>query len=114
MKVKEIARLLDAEPLCGVDLYEMDIQSASASDMMSDILAFVQNQPILMTGLMTVQVIRTAEMMDMKCVLFVRGKKPDETIVELAKDSGICVLSTNYTMFEASGILYKNGLGVKE
>lgn len=114
MKVKEIAKLIDATFLCGEELHDMDVMSASSSDMMSDILAFVQNQSVLITGLMNVQVIRTAEMMDMKCVVFVRGKVPDETIIELAEDSGICVLTTKHTMYEASGILYNNGLGIKE
>lgn len=114
MKVKEIARLLNAKPLCGEELYEMDVMSASSSDMMSDILAFVQNQSILITGLMNVQVVRTAEMMDMKCVVFVRGKVPDATIIDLAQESGICVLSTEHTMYETSGILYNNGLRHKE
>jgi predicted transcriptional regulator len=111
MKVKDIAKLLNAKPLCGEELYEMDVMSASSSDMMSDILVFVKNQSILITGLMNVQVVRTAEMMDMKCVVFVRGKVPDQTIIELAEDSGICVLATEHTMYEASGILYINGLG---
>ena len=106
--------MIDATFLCGEELHDMDVMSASSSDMMSDILAFVQNQSVLITGLMNVQVIRTAEMMDMKCVVFVRGKVPDETIIELAEDSGICVLATKHTMYEASGILYNNGLGIKE
>lgn len=114
MKVKEIADLLNATPLCGEELYDMDMTNAFSSDMMSDVLAFVQNQCVLITGLMNVQVVRTAEMMDMKCVVFVRGKQPDDNVIEMAKDLGLCVLSTKYTMFEASGILYKNGLGVRE
>lgn len=114
MKVKEIARLLDAAPLCGEELYDVDMTNAFSSDMMSDVLAFVQNQCVLITGLMNVQVVRTAEMMDMKCVVFVRGKQPDPTIIEMADELGICILSTKYTMFEASGILYNSGLGVRE
>ena len=110
MKISEIVKLLDAKPLCGANSEDLEVMSASASDMMSDVLAFVKDQSILITGLMNVQVVRTAEMLDMKCILFVRGKEPDETIVNLAADAGICVLTTKYAMFEASGILYANGL----
>ena len=110
MKVREIVELLDAKPLCGTESYDLEVMSASASDMMSDVLAFVKDQSILITGLMNVQVVRTAEMLDMKCILFVRGKEPDETIINLADEAGICVLTTKYEMFEASGILYTNGL----
>ncbi len=114
MKIKEIAALLEATPLCGTECYETEVLNANSSDMMSDVLAFVKNQSVLITGLMNVQVVRTAEMTDMRCVVFVRGKVPDETIVSLAKESGICILSTAYNMYEACGILYTNGLGCEE
>ena len=78
--------------------------------MMSDVLAYVKDQSVLLTGLVNPQVVRTAEMMDMPCVVFVRGKKPDETIVALAKDRGIVLMSTPHRMFTACGLLYQNGL----
>ena len=78
--------------------------------MMSDVLAFVKDQAVLLTGLVNPQVIRTAEMMDMKCVVFVRKKVPGEDIVELARDSGIVLMRSNLRMFEACGILYSAGL----
>ena len=78
--------------------------------MMSDVLAYVKDQAVLMTGLINSQVIRTAEMMDMNCIVFVRSKMPTDEMVELAKDSGIVLLATKKRMYEACGILYSNGL----
>lgn len=76
MTVREIAKILNAEVLCCEDRLDMDVHSACGSDMMSDVLAYVKDQAVLLTGLMNPQVVRTAEMMDMTCIVFVRGKKP--------------------------------------
>lgn len=110
MKIETIAKLLDAKVLCGEDLLSCDVKSACGSDMMSDVLAFVKEQAVLLTGLVNPQVVRTAEMMDMRCIVFVRGKIPQEDVVELAKEAGIAVLTTNERMFTACGALYQNGL----
>ena len=110
MKIKDVVRLLKAEILCGEDHLDTDIHTACGSDMMSDVLAFVKDQPVLLTGLCNPQVIRTAEMMDIMCLVFVRGKRPDEKMIELARERGICLLATPHTMFTACGILYKAGL----
>jgi len=77
---------------------------------MSDVLAYVKNQAVLLTGLVNAQVIRTAEMMDMVCIVFVRSKEPTPEMIELAQDSGIVLLTTNMRMYEACGLLYSNGL----
>ncbi len=110
MKICEIKDLLGAEVLCGEDMLEHDVSSACCSDMMSDVLAYVKEQAVLLTGLVNPQVVRTAEMMDMKCIVFVRGKKPDESMIELAKENGIPLLRTKREMFTSCGILYENGL----
>ncbi len=110
MKISEIKELLSAEVLSGDEQLDCEVHSACASDMMSDVLAFVKDQAVLLTGLVNPQVIRTAEMMDMKCVVFVRKKVPGEDIVELANDSGIVLMRSNLRMFEACGILYSAGL----
>ena len=112
MKICEIRDLLGAELLCGEENLEAQVYSACSSDMMSDVLAYVKDQAVLLTGLVNPQVIRTAEMMDMRCVVFVRSKNPSEEMVELARDSGIVVMRTGLRMFEACGILYSAGLGV--
>ena len=110
MKISKIRELLSADVLCGEDMLEEDFHSAFGSDMMSDVLAFVNDQAVLLTGLCNLQVVRTANMMDMRCIVFVRAKKPTDDIIALAKESGIAVLATDKTMYVSCGILYSNGL----
>ena len=110
MKISEVKSLLGAEVLCGDDKLDIDVCSAFACDLMSDVLAFANNQGILISGLVNPQVVRTAEMMDMTCILFVRGKRPDVQVIELAKQKEIPMMATEYTMYESCGLLYKAGL----
>lgn len=110
MTISKISELLEADILCCGGCSETEIISACGSDMMSDVLAFVKNQAALLTGLVNPQVVKTAEMMDMHCVVFVRNKIPSEEIVELAREAGIVLLATRLNMFEACGRLYNNGL----
>ena len=110
MKICEIKDLLGAEVLCGEDMLEHDVSSACCSDMMSDVLAYVKDQGVLLTGLVNPQVIRTANMMDMVCIVFVRSKEPNEEMIALAKENGIVMMSTNKTLYTTCGLLYSNGL----
>ncbi len=110
MKISTIKDLLESEVVSTEEGLGRHVYSAFGSDMMSDVLAYVNDQAVLMTGLVNSQVIRTAEMMDMNCIVFVRSKKPTEEMIKLAKESGIVLLSTPKTMYEACGILYSNGL----
>lgn len=111
MTVRQIAEILDAEILCCEELADsVSIHSACGSDMMSDVLAYVKDQGMLLTGLVNPQVVRTAEMMDMCCVAFVRGKRPDASIIELAQSKNIILLTTQERMYPACGKLYKAGL----
>ena len=111
MTIREVVKLLDAEILCGEDNLDTEIHTACGSDMMSDVLAYVKDQSVLLTGLLNPQVVRTAEMMDMLCIVFVRGKKPEQAVIDLAQSKGIVLLSTEKRLFLACGILYTNGLG---
>ena len=111
MKISEIQTLLEAEILCGGDLLDKEVSSACGSDMMSDVLAYVKDQAVLLTGLVNPQVVRTAEMMDMVCVVFVRSKAPSDEMISLAKDHGMVLLKTHKRMYEACGKLYAAGLG---
>ena len=111
MKIYEIKELLDAELLCGEEFLDHDVYSACCSDMMSDVLAFVKDQGVLLTGLINPQVIRTASMMDMVCIVFVRNKMPSDEMVELARDNGLVIMASPNRAYEASGILYAAGLG---
>lgn len=110
MKISEIKEILDAEIICGEELLDREVFTACGSDMMSDVLAYVKEQAVLLSGLVNPQVVRTAEMMDMHCVVFVRGKQPDQSIVDLARDRDIVLMSTKQTMFESCGLLYEKGL----
>jgi len=111
MKISQIRELLDAEVLCLEGLLDEDVHSACGSDMMSDVLAFVKDQAVLLTGLVNSQVIRTAQMMDMICVVFVRSKRPTLEMIEIAEENNIVLLATDKRMYEACGTLYENGLG---
>lgn len=110
MKISQIKDLLGAELLCGEDMLDTEVYSACCSDMMSDVLAFVKDQGVLITGLVNAQVIRTAEMMDMVCIVFVRSKTPSADMIELARDSGIVVMKSSHRAYEACGALYLAGL----
>ena len=113
MKISQIQELLNAEIICGEDQLDRDVHSACGSDMMSDVLAYVKDQAVLLTGLVNPQVVRTAEMMDMVCVVFVRSKVPTEEMITLAKEHGMVLLKTRKRMYEACGKLYAAGLGAK-
>jgi len=110
MKLKDIQQLLGAEVLSGTEFIERHAYHACASDLLSDVLVHVDNQSVLLTGLCNPQVIRTAEMLDIICIVFVRGKVPDESLIDMANEREVCLLSTRLTMFSASGILYASGL----
>ena len=111
MKISEIQELLNAEIVCGEDSLDKEVASACGSDMMTDVLAYVKDQAVLLTGLVNSQVVRTAEMMDMVCIVFVRSKCPTEEMIALARESNMVLLKTKKRMYEACGKLYANGLG---
>jgi predicted transcriptional regulator len=113
MKISQIQELLNAEVICGGDQLDKDVHSACGSDMMSDVLAYVKDQAVLLTGLVNPQVVRTAEMMDMVCIVFVRSKAPTQEMITLAQEHGMVLLKTNKRMYEACGKLYAAGLGTK-
>ena len=80
MKVSEVAEILKATILVEGNMEE-EVITACGSDMMSDVLAYVKDQSLLLTGLVNPQIVRTAEMMDLHCIVLVRGKTPDDTIL---------------------------------
>jgi hypothetical protein len=110
MKIKEIAAILEAVLWCGATWVDCDVHSVCGADLMSDVLAFVKDQPVLLTGLMNSQVIRTADMMDIKCIVFIRGKKPEPALVNLAVENSIVLMTTDLSMYAACGKLYTSGL----
>ncbi|MCD8162648.1 MAG: transcriptional regulator [Synergistaceae bacterium] len=111
MTLQELASLLDAKNIStSDDLNSIVVNNACACDLMSDVLAFCTPGSLLLTGLTNVQIVRTAQMLDISAIVFVRGKVPLEETVQLAKDNGIPILPTRYSMFEACGVLYENGM----
>lgn len=110
MTVKDVRDVLGARVLVGEDHLDREVRSACGSDMMSDVLAFSKDHSVLLTGLCNPQVIRTAEMLDIVCVIFIRGKKPDEMVLKMAEDRGLVILETGHRMFSACGLLYEAGL----
>jgi serine kinase of HPr protein (carbohydrate metabolism regulator) len=110
MTIRTIRDLLSANVLAGEDLLDLEIRSACGSDLMSDVLAFVKDHTVLITGLVNPQVVRTAEMLDVSCIVFARGKHPQPDLIEMAHDRGIALLATDETMYVTCGILYKGGL----
>ena len=110
MKISTMRDLLEAEVLTCEEHLDRHVYSACGCDLMSDVLAYVKDQAVLLTGLVNPQVIRTAVMMDMICIVFVRSKMPSEEILALAKECGIVIMTTDKRLYEACGLLYSNGL----
>ncbi len=114
MKLSDVKEILNAEILTGEELMDKEVYSACGCDLMSDVLAFVKDRALLLTGLMNPQVVRTAEMMDIETIIFVRGKRPDDSILGMAKMKDIIIMRTEYPLYIAAGKLYEKGLGNKD
>ena len=110
MTLKEIKELLQAEVITGIDNLDLEIEFAGGSDLMSDVLAFGKPGILLLTGLSNAQSVRTANIIDAKAIVYVRGKRPDSAGIEEAKEKGIPLLSTKYMMYTACGLLFSHGL----
>lgn len=110
MLLTEVKEILKADVLYGEESLDREVMSACGSDFMSDVLAYVKNQALLLTGLVNPQVVRTADMMDMKCICFVRGKVPDEAVLSLARERDIVVMCSPMRLYDACGRLYVAGL----
>lgn len=101
---------LGAELLTGSEALERAISMAHSADLMSDVLAFSHSDSVLLTGLTNPQVVRTAEVAGILGVVFVRGKRPAQVVVELAEEYGLPLMVCNLSMFDAVGILFERGL----
>lgn len=110
MTLRDIQRILEAEVICCEDCLDREVICIGASDLMSDVLAFGRPGLVLLTGLSNAQSVRTADIIEAKAVVYVRGKKPDREGVELAKKKKIPLLSTKHLMYKACGLLYQQGL----
>ena len=110
MKLKEVVEIVKGTVLTrGSDL-DLEVKYGGAMDLMSDALAYLPPGCMLLTGLKTIQTIRTAEMAYVTAILFVRGKTPDTETIQLAEELGIPLIKTDYGMFESCGRLYQGGM----
>ena len=110
MKVSEAVNLLEGQFFSGAEKAEREVESACGADLMSDVMAFVKDQVLLLTGLVNPQVIRTAELLDIHAIIFVRGKVPGREMIEMAEESDIILAGTKLPMFISCGKLYEAGL----
>jgi predicted transcriptional regulator len=114
MNVEELIRLVDGK-LCTTPVnLAREIKGGCGADLMSDVLASIQPEAVLLTGLCNPQVVRTAQMADVAAVVLVRGKQPPKETVDLANQEGIPLIITPYGMFELCGRLYQAGLSSLE
>ncbi|MBR0508096.1 MAG: hypothetical protein IJJ86_05760 [Clostridia bacterium] len=111
MTIREMAERLNATVFAEPDQIDEDLTGAFGSDMMSDVLAFAENRDVLLTGLLNPQIVRTAHMQDMRCIIIVRGKTATDEIKRLATENHIALLETELTMYDSCGKLYEGGLG---
>ena len=118
MKLQEVVELLNCKIYTPDDFNpDYELNFAFGSDLMSDALMLLRTAPeeffaegMLLTGLVTNQSIRTAEMLDFEVVILVRGKTPNDNVYDAAQESGIIVIGTEDSMFTASGKLYAHGI----
>lgn len=110
MKVREIQNVLETQIHTAAPNLDLELSSACGADLMSDVMAFVKEDVVLLTGLVNIQTVRTAVLLDIQVVVFVRGKVPDDDMVAEAQKAGIVLMTTNFSLFLACGRLYEAGL----
>ena len=110
MTIREVMEIVDGKVLVGGDRLDERVDTAGGSDLMSDVLAFVKEKAVLITGLINPHVLRTSEMLDITCIVFSRGKMPSDEMMEMAEEIGITLISSPLTTYTACGELYVHGL----
>lgn len=111
MKLTDCADILKAKIIVPPADIDLEISVACGSDLMSDVMAFsCSTNQMMLTGLVNPQTIRTAEMMDVHAIVFVRGKVPDDMMCDLAREKGIALLSSPLPMFTSCGLLHEAGV----
>ncbi|MCD6302494.1 MAG: hypothetical protein J7M15_03090 [Anaerolineae bacterium] len=110
MDLRQVLTIIDGKVISQEADLSMQVAMACGADLMSDVLVFTHDGTLLMTGLTNPQVVRTAEMAGILAIVFVRGKYPPPETIALAKENGIPLLASRYTMYETCGRLYGAGL----
>jgi serine kinase of HPr protein (carbohydrate metabolism regulator) len=111
MKIREIIETLGATLVVGDDKLDLEVTSGSASDLMSDLLRNPKEGAVLLTGLNTIQTIRTAVIAGLSVVVLVRGKTPNPEMIEYSQNHGMPLLTSPLNMYNSCGKLYTKGLG---
>jgi predicted transcriptional regulator len=110
MKLRELLEMLEGELLTGSEHLDREITCAFGSDLISDILMCTKEATLLLTGLTNPQVIRLSDMIDLLGIVFVRGKRPPEDLIEMAIERDLPLITTKFTLYKSAGILYNSGL----
>lgn len=110
MKLSEVKEVLEAEIIVGDEKLDIELSGGAASDLMSDLLKNPKEGSLLLTGLTSIQTIRTSLIAGMAAIVFVRGKRPDSEIKSYASAHGVPILSTPFNMYSSCGRLYGKGL----
>ncbi len=110
LRLEEVKEILECEVVVGEDQLDLSVDLGCAADLMSDVLAFSQSGSLLLTGLANEQAVRTADIAEVKAIVFVRGKKPNSEAIKLAERRRIPLLCTKFYMYEAAGRLYASNL----
>jgi len=110
MKLADLVNLLDGTVVTDTSLDDYEVSGAMGADLMSDVLASIRPESVLLTGLCNPQVVRTALIADIRAIVFIRGKNPAQETINIANEENIPLITTNYGLYEASGILYREGL----
>lgn len=110
MKIKEIAAILNATISVGAERLDEEVEMGYSSDLMSDVLTLDTDNLVLITGLVNLQAIRTAEMADIRAIVLARNKKASPEMIGLASENSMCILESPYSLFKSSGLLFQAGL----
>jgi len=110
VRLSEVVKILQAEVLVPAADMEREVLTACGADLMSDVLTFSKERTLLLTGLTTPQVVRTAEIIDLAGIVFVRGKRPGPEVLELARAQDLPLLLARFPMYESCGLLFQAGL----
>ena len=114
MRLARVAEALEGKILTPkLDWQNIQVEKVCSADLMSDVLAFSEEKSLLLTGLIYPQVIRTAEILDIKAIVFVNGKVPPSEVIALAEQQGVPLFTTNHSMYRACGLLHKEGIGAR-
>jgi predicted transcriptional regulator len=108
---ERVVEILEAEVLLWDADKNLEILSVCSSDLLSDLLHFAKKpQAILITGLTNAQVVRTAEIADIRAIAFVLNKRPEKDTIQMARRQGIPIIVTRFSRFTACGRLFECGL----